>query len=669
MALSAADVSRVIVHLDIDCMYAQVETLRCPGLRGRAVGVVQKQIVVTCNYAARALGVAKLMAVKEARRRGGDRLTMVDGSDLTPYRRAAQQVRRALVAFGAPCAAQGLDECTLDVTALAHARLEGEARDPRAQPQQRRMRGFEHRAADGTAAENRHRVMDLRSAAADQDRADEGSEAQQGPLAGVCYGAEAWARLQFPQRLLCVGSQIAEEMRLAIRSEAGLTASAGVAHNPLLAKLVAGLHKPDAQTVLHASEAAAFVAPLPCRALRGVGFKTDAQLRAAGMATVEDMRRRGLKALEAALGGGASASAGANAGARAQAVALFEAAHGRDATPVEPSANAPPASLTVEDSFKQGSLTTLEQAAGHARRLLADLLRRGAEDAIELQRRPARVVVKWRHREASRASRSGWGEASAVRSRSEPAPSAVGAALDAACAAHDPRAAVAHAVAAAVCESFVLGLLRQEVPPGACVTLLSVGFGSFDEAGSTRAAGSTVADLLGATRQGQPRKASTAREARPGLEDELSPARPLSKREAREEREGGGGGGDCGGGVARPPPPQPRPPAPPKPPPKRQRGAVDEAARGGGGGDGACDSADLLAAVDRAEQRLLMAQFEQRRRGPAPTGASSQRSPSAKRGSPQAKRSPSAAKARRSGRDAPRGQQSAAAFFRRADPS
>ena len=58
MALSAADVSRVIVHLDIDCMYAQVETLRCPGLRGRAVGVVQKQIVVTCNYAARALGVA-----------------------------------------------------------------------------------------------------------------------------------------------------------------------------------------------------------------------------------------------------------------------------------------------------------------------------------------------------------------------------------------------------------------------------------------------------------------------------------------------------------------------------------------------------------------------------------------------------------------------------------
>ncbi len=48
--------------------------------------------------------------------------------------------------------------------------------------------------------------------------------------------------------------------------EAGYRASAGVACNRMLAKLAAGLHKPDDQTVLLPSEAAAFVAGLPARA-------------------------------------------------------------------------------------------------------------------------------------------------------------------------------------------------------------------------------------------------------------------------------------------------------------------------------------------------------------------------------------------------------------------
>lgn len=41
----------------------------------------------------------------------------------------------------------------------------------------------------------------------------------------------------------------------------------------MLAKLSSGLHKPDDQTVLFPSEAAAFMAPLPLRAIPGVGYK------------------------------------------------------------------------------------------------------------------------------------------------------------------------------------------------------------------------------------------------------------------------------------------------------------------------------------------------------------------------------------------------------------
>lgn len=53
------------------------------------------------------------------------------------------------------------------------------------------------------------------------------------------------------------------------QAEAGFRSSAGIACNRMLAKLVSGLHKPDDQTVLPPSYAAAFVAPLPARAIPG----------------------------------------------------------------------------------------------------------------------------------------------------------------------------------------------------------------------------------------------------------------------------------------------------------------------------------------------------------------------------------------------------------------
>lgn len=56
-----------------------------------------------------------------------------------------------------------------------------------------------------------------------------------------------------------------------LQEEAGYRCSAGIACNKLLAKLASGLHKPDDQTVLPPPEAAGFVAPLPPRALAGVG--------------------------------------------------------------------------------------------------------------------------------------------------------------------------------------------------------------------------------------------------------------------------------------------------------------------------------------------------------------------------------------------------------------
>lgn len=44
----------------------QVEENRNPKLKGKPLGVTQKYIIVTSNYAARARGVTKLMGIKDA---------------------------------------------------------------------------------------------------------------------------------------------------------------------------------------------------------------------------------------------------------------------------------------------------------------------------------------------------------------------------------------------------------------------------------------------------------------------------------------------------------------------------------------------------------------------------------------------------------------------------
>lgn len=49
---------------------------------------------------------------------------------------------------------------------------------------------------------------------------------------------------------LLIGSQVAMELRQALWEELGITGCAGIAHNKLLSKLVAGAHKPNQQTTL-----------------------------------------------------------------------------------------------------------------------------------------------------------------------------------------------------------------------------------------------------------------------------------------------------------------------------------------------------------------------------------------------------------------------------------
>ena len=178
--------------------------------------------MVTCNYAARAQGVGKLMLISAARA-ACPALRLVPGEDLTPYRRMSAAFLAVLSRFG-PTEKLGMDEAWVDATAAAAAAAA-------AQPPPR-FEGHVHAAASAVAAHNRYRPMDLSAQAQSNNAAAHGGDAGALPVAHV-PGCSSDA-------LLAAGSGIAAQVRAALRAELGLRASAGIAHNKLLSKLVSG---------------------------------------------------------------------------------------------------------------------------------------------------------------------------------------------------------------------------------------------------------------------------------------------------------------------------------------------------------------------------------------------------------------------------------------------
>ena len=81
----------------------------------------------------------------------------------------------------------------------------------------------------------------------------------------------------------------ARGVRAAVREEVGLTVSAGVAAQKMVAKIASDNAKPDGLASVAPGDEAAYLAPLPVGRLWGVGPKTQVRLQKRGIATIGDV--------------------------------------------------------------------------------------------------------------------------------------------------------------------------------------------------------------------------------------------------------------------------------------------------------------------------------------------------------------------------------------------
>jgi len=84
---------------------------------------------------------------------------------------------------------------------------------------------------------------------------------------------------------------IAREIRNRIKTDTGLTASAGISMNKFLAKTASDVNKPDGQFLIHPDEAEAFVEKLPIDRFYGIGKVTADKMRQIGIFTGKDLKQ------------------------------------------------------------------------------------------------------------------------------------------------------------------------------------------------------------------------------------------------------------------------------------------------------------------------------------------------------------------------------------------
>uniref|UniRef100_A0A182QTL6 DNA polymerase eta n=1 Tax=Anopheles farauti TaxID=69004 RepID=A0A182QTL6_9DIPT len=259
---------RVVVLVDMDCFYCQVEEKLNPSIRGKPIAVVQYNPwqgggIIAVNYPARAEGVTRHMRGDEAKQHCPEielpQVPQVRGkADLTRYREAGKEVADVLKSFTPLLERASIDEAYLDITERVLVRI-------------REMNeGKFHLLPEKLA----------NTFAVGYDNIGEFVKKLSSTFETGSSGNSTPDQLEYKKSdiKLLVGASIVNEIRAAVKEKTGYECSAGIAHNKILAKLTAGFHKPNKQTILPIDSISKLYETLPLKKVKGLGGKLGDQV-------------------------------------------------------------------------------------------------------------------------------------------------------------------------------------------------------------------------------------------------------------------------------------------------------------------------------------------------------------------------------------------------------
>jgi DNA polymerase eta len=250
--------------------------------------------LIAVNYAARAAGISRHMRADEALRICPhirlQHVELIDGNgvvsdnatnmtqanakaSLARYRRASASIFALLVkCVGDACVEKAsVDEAYLDINAAVDRLLRGEEALLPLTP------------SSSASALSRPSLASLRAVLlATQDTAvvQSSNSEDAGPSRGSGASWLPDEALDACDARVLAGSIVASQIRARLKADLGFTASAGLAPTKMLAKLVAGRHKPASQTILPPPHINALLSRTTIASLRFLGGKVGDALAA-----------------------------------------------------------------------------------------------------------------------------------------------------------------------------------------------------------------------------------------------------------------------------------------------------------------------------------------------------------------------------------------------------
>jgi len=233
----------VIIHVDLDCFYAQVEEVDNPSYRDKPIGIQQNQTISTVNYCGRKMGIPKMTRIRTALEVCPS--LIVIPARMEVYREVSRQIfdciEERINSYHGDCILEvtGIDEAYIDVTEEVKWRLNDTALYP---------------------------PNDCR-----------GIKVSRSPTSQDVH--------------LNIASQIALEIRDEVFSNHGYTLSAGVAHSKFLAKLASKKNKPNGQAVIYSESFNDEVSKLDISDIPYIGHETSKKIHGQHfISTVHELR-------------------------------------------------------------------------------------------------------------------------------------------------------------------------------------------------------------------------------------------------------------------------------------------------------------------------------------------------------------------------------------------